>query len=159
MQARDEGSRAVGAQGADIDSLLVQAVARAGYAGHAVRGAGSGGIAPGADDDAGETAAERRQAMAVIAGVLLSLPLVVPMVGELFGRHWMAPAWLQFLLATPVQFVLGARFYRSGWAALRAGTVCRRCGRANPSGSAFCAECGRRLRSARAIPDAGGNAA
>jgi hypothetical protein len=44
-------------------------------------------------------------------------------------------------------------------AALRAGTVCRRCGRANPSGSAFCAECGRRLRSARAIPDAGGNAA
>lgn len=43
-------------------------------------------------------------------------------------------------------------------AALRAGTVCRRCGRANPQGSAFCAECGRRLRDARAIPDAGENA-
>ena len=56
------------------------------------------------------------------AGLLLSLPLVVPMVGELFGVHWMAPAWLQFLLATPVQFVLGARFYRAGWHALKAGS-------------------------------------
>ena len=34
----------------------------------------------------------------------------------------MLPAWLQFLLATPVQFVLGARFYKAGWHALKAGT-------------------------------------
>jgi Cu+-exporting ATPase len=53
-------------------------------------------------------------------GVLLSLPLVVPMVGDLAGRHWMLPAWVQFVLATPVQFVLGARFYRAGWHALKA---------------------------------------
>lgn len=33
--------------------------------------------------------------------------------------------------------------------ALRDGTVCRRCGRANPAGSRYCAECGRRLRGAR----------
>ncbi|MBG9389036.1 copper-translocating P-type ATPase [Caenimonas sp. DR4.4] len=56
-------------------------------------------------------------------GLLLSLPLVVPMGGELLGLHWMMlPAWLQFALATPVQFVLGARFYRAGWHALKAGT-------------------------------------
>ena len=30
--------------------------------------------------------------------------------------------WLQFALATPVQFILGARFYRAGWRAVRAGT-------------------------------------
>ena len=30
--------------------------------------------------------------------------------------------WVQLLLATPVQFLLGARFYRAGWKALRAGT-------------------------------------
>jgi Cu+-exporting ATPase len=42
------------------------------------------------------------------------------MVGELFGRHWMLPAWLQFALATPVQFVLGWHFYRAGWHALKA---------------------------------------
>jgi Cu+-exporting ATPase len=58
----------------------------------------------------------------VLIGMVLSLPLVVPMVGDLFGRHWMLPAWIQFLLATPVQFVLGARFYRAGWHALKAFT-------------------------------------
>ncbi|MCW5619597.1 MAG: copper-translocating P-type ATPase [Burkholderiales bacterium] len=56
-----------------------------------------------------------------LAGAL-SLPLVLPMLGELAGRHWMLPGWLQWLLATPVQFWLGARFYRAGWKALRAGT-------------------------------------
>jgi Cu+-exporting ATPase len=58
----------------------------------------------------------------VLVAALLSLPLVLPMVGDLFGRHWMLPAWIQFLLATPVQFVLGARFYRAGWHALKAFT-------------------------------------
>jgi ribosomal protein L40E len=31
-------------------------------------------------------------------------------------------------------------------AALRAGTLCRRCGAANPAGARFCHECGRRVR-------------
>ena len=56
----------------------------------------------------------------VILAALLSLPLVVPMVAAAFGQNWMLPAWLQFALATPVQFVLGARFYRAGWLALKA---------------------------------------
>ncbi len=58
--------------------------------------------------------------MPVAIGLLLSAPLVLPMIGDLFGKHWMLPAWLQFLLATPVQFILGARFYKAGWAALKA---------------------------------------
>ena len=58
----------------------------------------------------------------VAAGLLLSVPLVLPMLGDLLGWHWMLPAWLQFVLATPVQFILGARFYKAGWHALRAGT-------------------------------------
>ena len=56
----------------------------------------------------------------VAVGIVLSTPLVIPMIGELFGAHWMLPAWLQFLLATPVQFILGARFYKAGWHAARA---------------------------------------
>jgi len=56
----------------------------------------------------------------VALGLLLSAPLVLPMFGDLFERHWMLPAWLQFALATPVQFILGARFYRAGWHAARA---------------------------------------
>jgi Cu+-exporting ATPase len=62
----------------------------------------------------------RRNGIAVICAVLLSLPLVMPMVLSLFGIDIMLPGWLQFALATPVQFVLGARFYRSGWKALLA---------------------------------------
>jgi len=56
----------------------------------------------------------------VALGLVLSAPLVLPMLGELFGLHWMLPAWLQFALATPVQFILGARFYVGGWHALKA---------------------------------------
>ncbi len=56
----------------------------------------------------------------VAIGLGLSLPLVVPMLGDLAGKHWMLPAWAQFLLATPVQFILGARFYKAGWFALKA---------------------------------------
>ena len=56
----------------------------------------------------------------VAAGLLLSAPLVLPMLGGLFGQHAMLPAWLQFMLATPVQFILGARFYKAGWHALLA---------------------------------------
>lgn len=63
-----------------------------------------------------------RNAWPVLIAALLSAPLVVPMVGDLLGRHWMLPALWQFVLATPVQFVLGARFYRAGWHALKAGS-------------------------------------
>jgi P-type Cu+ transporter len=58
----------------------------------------------------------------VFWGLLLSAPLVLPMFGELAGQHWMLPAWLQMALATPVQFILGARFYKAGWHALKAFT-------------------------------------
>ena len=58
--------------------------------------------------------------MPVGVGLALSAPLVLPMIGDLFGKHWMLPSLWQFLLATPVQFILGARFYKAGWYALKA---------------------------------------
>ncbi|MEW6759873.1 MAG: heavy metal translocating P-type ATPase [Pseudomonadota bacterium] len=58
----------------------------------------------------------------VAVSALLSLPLLAPMLAQPFGADWMLPGWLQLLLATPVQFWLGARFYRAGWKALRAGS-------------------------------------
>ncbi|MBL8524633.1 MAG: copper-translocating P-type ATPase [Betaproteobacteria bacterium] len=61
-----------------------------------------------------------REGVHVVAAAILTLPLVVPMAGEWLGQHWMLPAWMQFVLATPVQFYLGARFYRAGWKALLA---------------------------------------
>jgi len=56
---------------------------------------------------------------AVILGGAASLPMVLPM---LWGAHHFWPAWVQFALATPVQFGLGARFYKAGWAALKDGS-------------------------------------
>ncbi len=53
---------------------------------------------------------------------LFTAPLAAPMFGQLLGADWSLPGWLQWLLATPVQFWLGARFYRAGWKALRAGS-------------------------------------
>ncbi len=58
----------------------------------------------------------------VAIGLVLSAPLVLPMLGDALGKHWMLPALWQFLLATPVQFMLGARFYKAGWHALLAGS-------------------------------------
>ncbi|MCI4441439.1 heavy metal translocating P-type ATPase [Tibeticola sp.] len=58
----------------------------------------------------------------VALALALSAPLVLPMLLQVFGVHVMLPPWLQFLLATPVQFVLGARFYKAGWSAARHGS-------------------------------------
>jgi Cu+-exporting ATPase len=58
----------------------------------------------------------------VAASFLLTLPLVLPMLVEPFGLHWGLPGLVQLALATPVQFVLGARFYQAGWKALAART-------------------------------------
>ncbi|HEX8883465.1 MAG TPA: heavy metal translocating P-type ATPase, partial [Noviherbaspirillum sp.] len=56
----------------------------------------------------------------VAVAALLSAPLVAPMLAMPFGVHWALPGWLQLALATPVQFWLGARFYKAGWKAVLA---------------------------------------
>ena len=63
----------------------------------------------------------QRERWALIAAIALALPLVLPMLLQPFGVHWMLPAWAQFALATPVQFIFGARFYVAAWKAVRAG--------------------------------------
>ncbi|HWK43556.1 MAG TPA: heavy metal translocating P-type ATPase [Stellaceae bacterium] len=58
----------------------------------------------------------------VLLGMVLAAPLVLPMLLGLVGIPMMLPGWLQLALATPIQIGLGARFYRAGWRALRAGS-------------------------------------
>ncbi|WP_437883743.1 heavy metal translocating P-type ATPase [Pseudomonas sp. LRF_L74] len=91
---------------------LIDAVAKAGYAARSL-----------------ETAAPvdkrvelRRERWRLIIALALATPLVLPMFAQWLGLDWMLPAWLQFLLATPVQFILGARFYVAAWKAVRAGS-------------------------------------
>ncbi|WP_036303041.1 heavy metal translocating P-type ATPase [Methylotenera sp. L2L1] len=52
---------------------------------------------------------------------MLSLPLVIVMVAQWLGWQGELSGWLQWVLATPVQFWLGWRFYKAGWHALKAG--------------------------------------
>jgi P-type Cu+ transporter len=85
----------------------------------AVRDAGYEPVAANAVIDAPE-ASPWAGFMPVAIGLALSAPLALPMVGDLFGKHWMLPAWMQFVLATPVQFILGARFYKAAWGAVKA---------------------------------------
>ncbi len=57
----------------------------------------------------------------VILSFLLSAPLFLPMFFMPFGVHWSLSGWWQLALATPVQFVLGWRFYKAGYKSLMAG--------------------------------------
>jgi Cu+-exporting ATPase len=57
----------------------------------------------------------------VILSFLLSAPLLLPMFLMPFGIHWSLSGWWQLALATPVQFVLGWRFYKAGYKSLMAG--------------------------------------
>jgi Cu+-exporting ATPase len=100
------------AGGVPVDALLT-AVEKAGYRGTPASAVPAASAA---------VANHRYDWWAVALAALLSLPLMIPMLTAPFGVHWMLPGWMQLLLATPVQFWLGARFYRAGWKALRAGT-------------------------------------
>ncbi len=53
----------------------------------------------------------------------LTAPLLLEMVAMFSGRHEFVPRWLQFVLATPVQFWIGARFYVGAFHALRGGAA------------------------------------
>jgi Cu+-exporting ATPase len=101
----------VNAIGTTPDTALFAAVGKAGY--HAV--------APQEGGPAQPAASKGEPLWPVLLAAALSLPLVLPMLGMLFGADWMVNGWWQLALATPVQFWLGARFYRAGWRAVRAG--------------------------------------
>ncbi|UCJ18534.1 heavy metal translocating P-type ATPase [Pseudomonas sp. MM211] len=99
--------------GVDTQALLA-AVSAVGYLASTVD-------APQANGDANDRRLQAERWRLALA-LLLAAPLVLPMLLAPFGVHLMLPAWAQFLLATPVQFVLGARFYRAAWNALRSGS-------------------------------------
>ncbi len=90
---------------------LIAAVRQAGY--DATLPSGDAG----ADQRAQAAAAAARhgrEGIRLAAAIVLSAPLLLPMFAVPL------PGWLQLALATPVQFILGARFYVGAWKALRA---------------------------------------
>ncbi|WP_201616084.1 heavy metal translocating P-type ATPase [Psychrobacter urativorans] len=59
----------------------------------------------------------------LIALWICLLPFLVGMAGMLIGQGmaWMPPVWIQFVLATIVQFGLALPFYKSAWASIKGG--------------------------------------
>ena len=107
-----ESARVVTTDADDMDARLRRAVRAAGY-----------------EPRAATSAADEAAALSpwhgfgpVAIGLALSIPLLAPMLGDPLGQVWMLPPWMQLLLAAPVQFWLGARFYRAGWHAAKART-------------------------------------
>ena len=74
-----------------------------------------------ADADARNRVRDRVEQVQLMLAVLLTLPLALPMFLMPLGMDLMLPAWVQMLLATPVQFWLGWRFYRGAFRSLMGG--------------------------------------
>ena len=69
--------------------------------------------------EAQEAASARQAQTRVIVSALLTLPLLAGMLAMAGLLPWHLPAWLELVLATPVQFWIGARFYRGAWLAIK----------------------------------------
>jgi Cu+-exporting ATPase len=95
-------------------SQLIAAIEQAGY--------GARILAPGGPATDEAQARLSREGWWLGASALLTAPLVLPMLVEPFGMDWMIDPRLQAALASLVQFVFGARFYRAGFKAARAGS-------------------------------------
>lgn len=54
---------------------------------------------------------------------ILTIPLMLQMLTMFSDHHNELPRWLQWLLATPVQFWIGLRFYKGAWYALKGGAA------------------------------------
>jgi P-type Cu+ transporter len=62
----------------------------------------------------------RQETTAALIAAALTLPLVAQMIAHTLGWPIHLSPWIELALATPVQFVLGARFYTGSYRALRA---------------------------------------
>jgi len=102
--------------GATNPELLIAAINKTGYGAHA-----SGESSRDAER-ARREAVYRKELRVFWLAAALTLPLVGQM-GFMFSGHHadVIPRWLQFALATPVQFWAGKRFYVGAWHALRGG--------------------------------------
>lgn len=62
----------------------------------------------------------KKEKITIIISTLLTIPLALPMIFSSFGKNYMLSPWIQLLLATPIQFIIGFRFYESAWRAIKA---------------------------------------
>ncbi len=58
----------------------------------------------------------------LIVSIILSAPMIIQMIVMFTGGNPFLAPWVEWLLATPVQFWIGARFYKGAWRVIRART-------------------------------------
>lgn len=77
-----------------------------------------------AEEKARQMTSYKRELRMFWISAALTLPLMLHM-GTIFSGTTteLLPRWLQWLLATPVQFWIGMRFYKGAWYALRGGSA------------------------------------
>ena len=85
-----------------------------------VQEAGYGAKIRSDSESTGDDKKIRRQRITLIISALLTAPLVAQMVSTTFGLGFHLAPWVELVLATPVQFVIGARYYIGAWHALKA---------------------------------------
>ena len=100
---------------ATTPDTLIRAVEKAGYGAH-VKSEQSR-----EDEKRQHAEAYRAEWRRFVIAALLTLPFTAQMVTMSLGKHDLLPLWLQLVLATPVQFWIGKRFYVGAWHALRGG--------------------------------------
>ncbi|MCC6274260.1 MAG: copper-translocating P-type ATPase [Leptospiraceae bacterium] len=61
----------------------------------------------------------KQELILFIVSAVFTIPLLVPMATMLFGIHFMISPIVQLVLAFPVQFIAGARFYKGAYYSLR----------------------------------------
>ncbi|MFT6632768.1 MAG: Cu+-exporting ATPase [Bacteriovoracaceae bacterium] len=66
-----------------------------------------------------KTSQLKKEKAVLFISSILTLPLLLPMILNPFGFQFNLAGIVQMCLAVPVQFVIGARFYKSGWSALK----------------------------------------
>ncbi|MCS0541017.1 heavy metal translocating P-type ATPase [Aeromonas veronii] len=114
-----EQARIVLIPGMQTPAALREQIEALGFGAQLAQGSASGRRQQLLEREAQEAATARQAQTRVIVSALLTLPLLVGMLAMagLFPLH--LPAWLELLLATPVQFWIGARFYRGAWLAIK----------------------------------------
>ncbi|MGU5656510.1 heavy metal translocating P-type ATPase [Aeromonas veronii] len=114
-----EQARIVLVPGMQTPAALREQIEALGFGAQLAQGSASGRRQQLLEREAQEAASARQAQTRVIVSALLTLPLLVGMLAMAGLFPWHLPAWLELLLATPVQFWIGARFYRGAWLAIK----------------------------------------
>ncbi|HHQ4691202.1 TPA: heavy metal translocating P-type ATPase [Aeromonas veronii] len=114
-----EQARIVLVPGMQTPAALREQIEALGFGAQLAQGSASGRRQQLLEREAQEAATARQAQTRVIVSALLTLPLLVGMLAMAGLFPWHLPAWLELLLATPVQFWIGARFYRGAWLAIK----------------------------------------